>query len=332
MMTAKDIKQVSFDKTLHGYRCDDVDSYLQQVADTVDSLSADKANLEKKVQILSVQLQKYIEDEETLKTALLNAQRMGETVVHEARQNADVMLREARLKVSTIQDEVALRTQEGEIALRRLQQEVAHFKNEVLALYKQHITSLSALPDLSDDGEAVPPTEASQQNAAAEVFAPAVVPVAVPVSEPAPVPQAVPAPAPFSVNIFEDKLDRQAETTQPDEDFPFLAAKPKKAAIYDQDSDMLAEDMPAVEDAVEISDVEANAPAAPMWQTEDATPAQQEENSEENVAYKPITFGQSAFVPVHKDAKEEVALEGFPTVPDKDNTSFAAYQGMRFDD
>lgn len=42
--------------------------------------------------ILAEKVDQYRNDEETLKTALLNAQRMGESVIHEARQKAETII------------------------------------------------------------------------------------------------------------------------------------------------------------------------------------------------------------------------------------------------
>ena len=42
MIASEDVRRVTFDKTMRGYRCEDVDDYLKQVADSMDALSAEK--------------------------------------------------------------------------------------------------------------------------------------------------------------------------------------------------------------------------------------------------------------------------------------------------
>ena len=78
MLTSNEIRTVSFDRTIRGYRCEDVEAFLQQVADQFDQHQATMADLEKKLHILAQKIEEYRADEDTLKTALLNAQRMGE--------------------------------------------------------------------------------------------------------------------------------------------------------------------------------------------------------------------------------------------------------------
>lgn len=145
-MNAQDIKSVTFDKVMRGYRPEEVDAYLAQVAAEMEKLQAEKDDSDKKLFILAEKVDQYRNDEETLKTALLNAQRMGESVIHEARQKAETILYDANSKASQQKEEAADNVAEMENELARLKAEVAKFKSDVLELYRQHIESLSAVP------------------------------------------------------------------------------------------------------------------------------------------------------------------------------------------
>lgn len=48
MITSEDVRRVTFDKAMRGYRCDDVDDYLKQVAESMEALSAQNDDLQKK--------------------------------------------------------------------------------------------------------------------------------------------------------------------------------------------------------------------------------------------------------------------------------------------
>ena len=150
MITAQDIHNVTFEKALRGYRMDEVDEFLSKVAEQIDALTKEKADLEKKMYILAEKVDQYRKDEETLKTALLNAQRLGETVVYEAKQKAETILYDANSKASQAKEEAAERVALEEQALAEMKRQVAQFKNDILNLYKQHIESLSAIPGAED--------------------------------------------------------------------------------------------------------------------------------------------------------------------------------------
>ncbi|NLW78415.1 MAG: DivIVA domain-containing protein [Ruminococcaceae bacterium] len=158
-MTSQEIRTVTFEQTKKGYRQEDVDDFLSKVAGDIDALTAardaalaEKAaaeaareDAESKMYILAEKAEEYRGQEDILKTALINAQRMGETVVHEAKQKADQMLREATGQAELLRQRAEAEINRERQTLDNLVAEVARFKSTVLNLYKQHIESMSAL-------------------------------------------------------------------------------------------------------------------------------------------------------------------------------------------
>ena len=160
MLKAQDIRVVTFDKGMRGYNTEDVDAFLSQVADQVEMMEAEKAEIEKKLYMLAEKVAEYRKDENNLKAALLNAQRLGENVIQEANQRAAQILREADIKAEAVVAQTSQRLEEEKMELARLQEEVGRFKNNILALYRQHIESLSTLPE--------PPAPPVEEEPAAE--------------------------------------------------------------------------------------------------------------------------------------------------------------------
>lgn len=147
MISPQEIRTVTFDKIVRGYRPEDVDAFLQQVAQDMEHLVNDNAEKEKKLYILAEKIEEYRRDEDNLKTALLNAQRMGENVIREAKQKADAILREASIRADTLTQVASEQVDEQQEELVRLKAEIARFKNDILGMYKKHIELLSDLPD-----------------------------------------------------------------------------------------------------------------------------------------------------------------------------------------
>ncbi len=160
-MNVESIRNVKFDLVRKGYSPADVDEYLTQIAAEFEELSAQRDSareeleialetqndLESKILILAQKVEEYRSEEDTLKTALLNAQRMGETVVHEAKQKAEILMREATGTVQLLREQAEEESARERLKLEQLQQQVTRFKATILNLYKQHIESLSALDD-----------------------------------------------------------------------------------------------------------------------------------------------------------------------------------------
>jgi cell division initiation protein len=160
MLASEDVRRVTFERVMRGYRCDDVDDYLKQVADSLDSLAQENDDLQKKLQVLAQRIEQYRAEEDTLHTALINAQRLGENVIKEAKQKAAEVIRSANMKAEDreqrARDEVDLSKQE----LTTLKKETTEFKKNMLDMYRRHIELLSKLPEYNAEGqEAIHPAD-----------------------------------------------------------------------------------------------------------------------------------------------------------------------------
>ena len=136
MIASEDVRRVTFDRTMRGYRCEDVDDYLKQVADSMDELAANNDEMQKKLVILAQRIDQYRADEDALSTSMINAQRLGENVIREAKQKAAEIIRAANIRAEDreqrARDEVELAQQE----LVALKKEADTFKKKLMELYR----------------------------------------------------------------------------------------------------------------------------------------------------------------------------------------------------
>ena len=105
MLTPQDVRSVQFEKNLRGYRTEDVDRFLDKIEEQLQQDDAQAEQLRKQIadltaenQRLHRELQSYEADGEMLKSALINAQRMGENVIREANQKAEEIIHRANLR------------------------------------------------------------------------------------------------------------------------------------------------------------------------------------------------------------------------------------------
>ncbi|MBE6865812.1 MAG: DivIVA domain-containing protein [Oscillospiraceae bacterium] len=147
MFTADEIRQITFEKVMRGYRPEDVESFMENIADEFEALEKEKRDLEEKLYLLAEKVEQYKAEEESIKTTLINAQRLGESIVSDARVKADNVIREATIKKNDIISSAYNEIEGTEEVLNRLRKEVSDFKRNILSLYKTHIESLSTLPD-----------------------------------------------------------------------------------------------------------------------------------------------------------------------------------------
>ncbi len=147
MFTPDEIRQTTFEKVMRGYRAEDVESFMERIADEFEALENEKKDLEEKLYLLAEKVEQYKSEEESIKITLINAQRLGESIVSDARVKADNVIREATIKKNDIISSAYSEIEGTEDTLNRLKKEVSDFKRNVLSLYKAHIESLSNLPE-----------------------------------------------------------------------------------------------------------------------------------------------------------------------------------------
>lgn len=226
MYTPEEIRSIEFTKA-RGYKASEVDPFIDKCADTVEALIKENQDLKKKLEVLADKLVEYRNDEDSLRTALLSAQRLGDTIVREANHKAGLILEDANIKAEKIADNARRSIQEQEVELKRVKQEVKEFKGRLLAIYKEHLSLIDVLPE--GDGVPAVPEESvlpEEPVAAAPVAEqpeePAVVPTEAPVPVPeeatpsvpedAPVAAEAPAAPAFSLNI--PQLEEDVEVTE----------------------------------------------------------------------------------------------------------------------
>lgn len=156
MYTPDDIRNIQFTKSMGGYKTAEVDPFIDKCADTVEALLREKAELTKKLEVLADKLVEYRNDEDNIRTALLSAQRLGDTVVREANHKAGLILEDANIKAEKITSVAKRNIQEEEAELERIKREVAAFKKKMLSMYRDHLTLIDALPELKEEPPRLP--------------------------------------------------------------------------------------------------------------------------------------------------------------------------------
>ncbi|MEM1483548.1 DivIVA domain-containing protein [Oscillospiraceae bacterium PP1C4] len=146
MLNPNDIANKKFDKSLGGYKTEEVERFLEQVANDLNELLADKRELEQKLIVLADKLEEYKHDEESLRSALLGAQKLGDSVVRDAKAKAEEIIDNANAKGNMIIDHAKRAIEREKSSFIRMQREVATFKSKLQLVYKQHLELISSIP------------------------------------------------------------------------------------------------------------------------------------------------------------------------------------------
>lgn len=124
-ITPLDIQQMVFQVRLRGYDRDEVNRFLEEVAQTVESLNRENAGLRERIVSLEQQVAELKRTELTLSNTLVSAQSLADDVKRSAQRDAELIVKEAELKA-------------GEL-FRQAQVELAETQRDLSMLKKQRL-------------------------------------------------------------------------------------------------------------------------------------------------------------------------------------------------
>lgn len=195
MLTLDDIVNASFGKSnFSGYKTEDVDDFLDTVKESyeellhkytdqrerADELQKEKDQLMEKMEVLVDCVEKYRQDENEIKDALISAQKAADKVIKEAKQRSETMMSEATEKSGDMMKSATERSEklvseaaaeaerlvgeakkqaedivskiDGDVALKKKELEdtqtlVSDFRSNLIKLYREHLTLIQELPE-----------------------------------------------------------------------------------------------------------------------------------------------------------------------------------------
>jgi cell division initiation protein len=130
-ITPLDIQQMQFKVRFRGYDRSGVDRFLEELAQTVESLNRETTNLREKLASTEEQLAELKKVEATLSHALVSTQALTDDLKQAARRDAELMIKEAELKAAEM--------------LREARMELAGMQRDLSDLRKQRALAIERL-------------------------------------------------------------------------------------------------------------------------------------------------------------------------------------------
>ena len=149
-LTALDIHHKEFRRSLRGYAEDDVDGFLDQVADEFDRQLKEIIDLSEKLEVANERVRSYQSMEATLNNTLVSAQRSAEEIVAKAGVEADSMLRDAELKAKELIHNALQKKQVVATELIRIKQAEELFRDRYRKLLESQLKNIDEI-QLPDD-------------------------------------------------------------------------------------------------------------------------------------------------------------------------------------
>lgn len=170
MLTPQEVSGRAFSKAAFGgYNMAMVDEFLDELTDDYTSLYKENAALKAKLKVLVDKVEEYRATEDSMRAALLTAQRMANTMVEEAEEKKKAMLAgaedEARAKIGALQSDVELEQRR----LNAAKAATAEFLQKTRELVQAQLALIERAPDLTP--EEIAGGEKTEQKTEADVNA-----------------------------------------------------------------------------------------------------------------------------------------------------------------
>ena len=130
-LTPLDIQQMVFRTKFRGYDREEVNRFLEELAQTVEALNRDNAQLRERMAMAEQQVSELKRTETTLSNTLVAAQSLAEDVKRSVNRDAELVIKEAEFK-------------SGEI-LRQARVELADTQRDLSQLQKQRFLMLERM-------------------------------------------------------------------------------------------------------------------------------------------------------------------------------------------
>ena len=150
-LTPLEIQQQRFTTGFRGYNTGEVDSFLDQVADTIENLMVDNEALREKILHLNQENQDYREREESYKRVMLNSQKVLEQMKENARKSSEIMIAQAEVDADKIIQSAHIKLASMHEEINDLKRQRIQFRTQLRSMIQSHAELLEITQIEMDD-------------------------------------------------------------------------------------------------------------------------------------------------------------------------------------
>jgi len=105
-ITPMDIEQQEFSRSFRGYNEEEVDDFLDKIVKDYEELINENVRLNEEIEKMQEKLKEFSEIEETLRSALLNAQKSAEEMKGRVESEAKIIIEKAEMEAKALKQQV----------------------------------------------------------------------------------------------------------------------------------------------------------------------------------------------------------------------------------
>ena len=138
-ITPMDIEQQEFTKSFRGYNEEEVDDFLDKIVKDYEELINENVRLNEEIERMQEKLKEFSEIEETLRSALLNAQKSAEEMKGRVESEAKIIIEKAELEAKSLKQQVFQREDLVKNEIDKLRRYKFIFKEKFKSMLKLYL-------------------------------------------------------------------------------------------------------------------------------------------------------------------------------------------------
>ncbi len=151
MITPVDLENKEFKKSFRGYDMDEVEAFLSELIKDYSRIYRENASMKDKNAILNDAVENYKGMEETMRSAIISAQRTSEEILHNAHEQADNIIREAKVRAQQILNDMDAQIQEMKRECEKIEGQSGLLRAKLRAVLNTYMGMLDELPEPKEE-------------------------------------------------------------------------------------------------------------------------------------------------------------------------------------
>ncbi len=157
MITPVDVENKEFKKGFHGYRAEEVDDFLAELIKDYSKLYRENAGMKDKNAILNETVENYKSMEETMRSAIVSAQRTSEEIIRNANEQADNIVNEAKIRAKELINDAEKQVEEKRRQCAEMEAQANMFRAKLKAVLHSHLEMMGEMPEPASETKRMEP-------------------------------------------------------------------------------------------------------------------------------------------------------------------------------
>ncbi|MBR4053458.1 MAG: DivIVA domain-containing protein [Clostridia bacterium] len=142
MLAPHELKNKPFSKSIKGYNPAEVDEYIEFLIGKYTEVYRENNELERKLHVVVTNLDEIKDEEESIRSTLISAQKMADKIVKDATDRADVITGAIKERCDAVIAEFKEQLKAEKEEMWELRARIVDFKKQLFDLYRGHIESI----------------------------------------------------------------------------------------------------------------------------------------------------------------------------------------------